>query len=69
MDAYKQVLEIAPVKALPKGEILDDLEPMAEQEFEFTLPDVSLERATYLKIVISENGLRWGLNGEKLKLD
>lgn len=69
MDAYKQVVEIAPVKAMPKGNILNDLAPMADQEFEFTLPNVSLEKATYLKIVISENGLRWGLNGEKLKLD
>ncbi len=69
MDSYKRVLEIAPVKALPKGEILDDLAPMAEHEFEFTLPNVSYEKASYLKIVISENGLPWGLNGEKLKLD
>jgi hypothetical protein len=69
MDAYKKVLEVVPVKAFPKGKILDDLAPLAEQEFEFVLPDISLEKATYLKIVISENGLRWGLNGERIKLD
>ena len=69
MDSYKRVMEIAQVKAVPKGQITEDLAPMSEQEFEFTLPDVSLEKATYLKIVISENNLRWGLNGEKLKLE
>jgi hypothetical protein len=69
MDSYKQVLEIAPVNALPKGKLLDHLAPTATQEFEFTLPNVSLEKAKYLKIVISENGLRWGLNGAKLKVD
>jgi len=69
MDSYKQVMEIAPVKALPKGEVSDNLAPLAKQEFEFTLPNISLENVTYLKVVISENGLRWGLNGEKLKLD
>ncbi|WP_297762480.1 glycosyltransferase family 39 protein [uncultured Muriicola sp.] len=69
MDSYKRVLEIVPVKALPKGEIIDLLAPMAEHEFEFTLPNFSYEKASYLKIVISENGLSWGLNGEKLKLD
>jgi hypothetical protein len=69
MDAYKQVVEIVPIKAFPKGEIIGDLAPKGEQEFEFTLPDISLEKTTYLKIVISENGLRWGLNGEKIKLD
>jgi hypothetical protein len=69
MDSYKQVMEIAPVKVVPKGQIIKDLAPMSEHEFKFTLPDVSLEKATYLKIVISENDLRWGLNGEKLKLE
>jgi len=68
MDSYRKVLEIVQVKVLPKGEI-ENLAPMSEQEFEFTLPKVSLENASYLKIVISENGLQWGLNGEKLKLD
>ncbi|NNJ89349.1 MAG: 4-amino-4-deoxy-L-arabinose transferase [Eudoraea sp.] len=70
MDSYKQVLEVVQVKAQPKGGGLDTIAPMAEQEFEFTLPDdISLENVAYLKVVISENGLPWGLNGEKLKLD
>ncbi len=68
MDSYKKVLEVVPIEAVPKEEI-DILSSMTEHEFEFALPDVSMENASYLKIVISENGLPWGLNGEKLKLD
>jgi hypothetical protein len=68
MDRYKKVLEIVSVEAIPKREA-EYLAPLAEQEFEYILPDISLENATYLKIVISENGFRWGLNGEKLKID
>jgi hypothetical protein len=69
LDRYKQVIKIIPLEALPKDESLKSLTPLAAEEFTFKRPNMALDNISYLKIVISENGLRWGLNGEKIKVD
>ncbi len=69
LDRYKQVIKIVPIEALPKDRSQKSIAPLASEVFTCKRPNMSLENVGYIKIVISENGLRWGLNGEKLKVD
>lgn len=70
MDAYKQVLSVVPITPLSqKGTNNEYLNSKDRIGYQFSFPSVDMEGVAYLKIVISENGLRWGLNGEKIKRD
>jgi len=69
LDKYKQVNEIVPLETKPEGNKTGDLLPGEIRTFQFTFPQVSLENVAYVKVVISENGLRWGLNGSKTAIN
>jgi hypothetical protein len=68
LNKYKQVLEVLPLKATQEPEMKRKLEPEENQLFQFQFPQGELEEVKYVKVVISENGLRWGLNGKKIAI-
>ena len=68
LNAYKQVITVVPVNARPVHNGSEYLLPKENIQFMCTLPETGLPNAAYVKIAISENGLRWGLNGEKAKI-
>ena len=68
LNAYKQLLEIKPIDVLPSVENIDYLAPHEHTEFRIKIPTPDAEDVAYVKVVISENGLRWGLNGITTKI-
>ncbi len=63
LDGYKQIQKVIPVEARPeKDQTL--LPPGESIRMDALFPKESVEDAAFVKVVISENGLRWGLNGK-----
>lgn len=67
-NPYKQVQKVVEIKAEPvsNGELISG---GASMDFNFIMPDIPVSDEGHFKIVISENGLYWGLNGDSQKLD
>lgn len=68
LNSYKQLLEIKSIEVIPSVETSDYLAPLEYTKFRFKIPAPDTKDGAYLKIVISENGLRWGLNGLNTKI-
>ena len=68
LNAYKQLLEIKSIEVIPSVENIEYLAPLEHTKFRFKIPTPDTKDGAYLKIVISENGLRWGLNGLNTKI-
>lgn len=69
LNTYKQLIDIIPLEAVQSGEENEQISAGARLRFQCEFPDVPLEKVAYVKVVISENGLRWGLNGIKTAID
>ncbi|QBA65103.1 ArnT family glycosyltransferase [Muriicola soli] len=69
LDSYKQLIEVIPIKAEPSEDYSPLIASEAHRKFQFLMPELPIEEVAYVKIVISENGLRWGLNGIKTEID
>ena len=69
MNPNKRIQDIIPIR--PK--LVDDIKPVLKSNdttrFTFLLPKPEMERPSYFRIGISENGLLFGLNGNSIKLD
>ena len=68
LNSYKQLLEIKSIEVIPSVKTSDYLAPLEYTKFRFKIPAPDTKDGAYLKIVISENGLRWGLNGLNTKI-
>ena len=69
LDSYKQLIDIIPLEVGQNGEENKKITAGARLKFHAEFPEVPLEEVAYVKVVISENGLRWGLNGIKTAID
>jgi hypothetical protein len=69
MNPNKRIQDIIPIQ--PK--LVYDNNPVLKSNdtthFTFLLPKPEMERPSYFRIGISENGLLFGLNGNSIKLD
>ncbi len=68
LDSYKQTIEIKRIDVHPLNESIQSLQPKADTKFEFKIPVSNNKDAAFLKIVISENELQWGLNSENARI-
>ncbi|MCP4978174.1 MAG: glycosyltransferase family 39 protein [Maribacter sp.] len=69
LNEAKQFKELVPTKISPKNDKILDLKSNDTTLFTFKLPQPKkIESPGYFKIVISENGLRHGLNSATIKL-
>lgn len=70
LNEAKQFKELIPIEVKPKNEKVLGLKSNDTTNFTFKLPEPrKIETPGYFKIVISENGLRHGLNSETIKLN
>jgi hypothetical protein len=70
LNGSKQFEELVPIKMVPKDNHLLELKSNDTTLFTFKLPKPKkIDSPSYFKIVISENGLRHGLNSETFKLN
>ena len=70
LNEAKQFKELIPIELVPANDKLRHLSSNDTTLFTFRLPKpVKTESPQYFKIVISENGLRYGLNSKTIKLD
>lgn len=70
LNDAKQFKELVPIKISPKNDKLLELKSNDTTLFTFKLPKPKkMESPGYFKIVISENGLRHGLNSTTFKLN
>lgn len=70
LNEAKQFKELIPIEVKPKNEKVLGLKSNDTTNFTFKLPEPRrIETPGYFKIVISENGLRHGLNSETIKLN
>ncbi|MEZ2413420.1 ArnT family glycosyltransferase [Muriicola sp. E247] len=69
LDSYKQLIDIIPLEARQREEENEHIAAGARLRFQSEFPEVPLEKVAYVKVVISENELRWGLNGTKTAID
>ncbi|GGD52562.1 ArnT family glycosyltransferase [Muriicola marianensis] len=68
LDGYKQIQKVIPVEVI--SEEHQTLIPPGESiSMHALFPKEPLDNATFIKVVISENGLRWGLNGKRKELE
>jgi hypothetical protein len=69
LDAYKKPQEVLPVAPQPRQERLKVLAEGSETTFTVTLPPSKKEDLAFFRIVISEYGLHYGLNGRPIPLN
>lgn len=69
LNEYKQVNETMPLEMIPIKDNTIDLKARDTTYFRFQLPTPQTENPGYFKVVIAENGLYMGLNGENVKLE
>jgi len=68
LDDYKKTQQIIPITLEPKNLISDILISKDTTNFITKLPKPTKEHLGYVRIVISENGLYFGLNGKPIPL-
>jgi hypothetical protein len=68
LDTYKRTIEIKRIEVHPLNESIQSLQPKSDTKFEFKMPVSNNKDAEFLKIVISENELQWGLNSENTRI-
>ncbi len=68
LDDYKKTQQIIPITLEPKNLISDILISKDTTNFITKLPKPTKENLGYVRIVISENGLYFGLNGKPIPL-
>ncbi len=69
LDEFKQILRVDPLDTRKSENAQSILPSGGDIEMEAELPEQSLEEAAFVKVVISENGLRWGLNGKRKAIE
>ncbi|NER10290.1 Dolichyl-phosphate-mannose-protein mannosyltransferase [Muriicola jejuensis] len=69
LDRYKQILKVIPLTVVPGETPLPLLPPGARITLFANFPSDLEEEAAFVKVVISENGLRWGLNGKRKAIE
>ena len=68
LNKYENFREVQKVQASPSQEGISVLKAKDTTSFKLSIPEPNIKDAYYFKISISENGLRWSLNGEIAKL-
>ncbi len=68
LDAYKKTQEVVPIVPRPPRPDIKELGEGSQMSFEVTLPASSKANLAYFRIVISEHGLHYGLNGTPIPL-
>lgn len=68
LDAYKKVKEIIPIPPAAVQKDLLFLKTKDTTNFKIKLPEPKMEKPSYFKISISENGLFYGINSSNTKL-
>jgi len=60
---------LIPIKVQPEDKNISRLKSNDTTNFTFMLPKPKLKEPGYFRIAISENDLRYGLNGKPIKLE
>ncbi len=68
MNNYKEVRDVRKMHAEPLDKTILLLKSNDTLNFTFKLPKTKLEHPKYIQLGISENGLHYGINGDKIKL-
>ena len=68
LDNYKKVQEINTIVASPVKKEKTALTAKDTTYFELTYPDSKIKDPAYFRIVISENNLYFGLNGQPIPI-
>lgn len=68
-NAYKQVQKVIEIEPDPLEESKTMIPANGSLEMEYTMPAIPVSEDGHFKIVISENDLYWGLNGDSQKLE
>ncbi|MEX0273527.1 MAG: ArnT family glycosyltransferase [Flavobacteriaceae bacterium] len=68
LNTHKQFIENVPITLVPEKKGLKTLDSKGVTYFTYTMPEPRKEKPSYFRVVISENGLRHGLNGENVKI-
>lgn len=68
LNKYKQVREIQPLQLRLLEEQTESIKPSDTLRYAFKIPGYKEEDPAYFRICISENNLRYGLNGNAIKL-
>ena len=69
LDGYKQIIRVIPLKGISSPDGISELAAGGNLAIRAEFPEDPVEDATYVKVVISENDLRWGLNGQRKAID
>ena len=69
LDAYKDILEIRPLKIAQKNSELKLLKANDTSAFNFTFPEPKKGHPEFIKFSISENGLKSGINSPSIKVE
>lgn len=68
LDNYKKVQELKTIEARPVKKQITILPAKDTTYFELTYPDSKIKDPAYFRIVISENNLYFGLNGQPISI-
>lgn len=68
MNDYKEVRDVRKMQAEPVDETILLLKSNDTLNFTFKLPATKMDSPKYIQLGISENGLHYGINGDKIKL-
>jgi len=68
MDSYKKVKEIVSFTGTPKKENTKVLRARDTTYFEMIRPEPKIKEPGYLRVVLSENNLYFGLNGKPIPI-
>ena len=69
LNDYKLLQDLIPITVKPIGTDISVLKSNDTTNFTFRLPPPKMKDPSYFRIAISENDLRFGLNGNPIKLD
>ena len=69
LDRHKQFLKVIPLESASEGGNKEQIPAGGSMIFSSSFPEDPLMEAAFAKVVISENGLRWGLNGSRKAIE